>query len=159
VNKIANYYLQNDMKMIYDIISYHYFNDMILTILYHFFGKWYDMILYQKINDISNVWSNIDRYTWLAIWPIFSSLIWNCTIFAEFNGGNYWLFLRSMWIQIFVFQFLFSLCWHWKILYHWCTIISLYHFIEDSDIFISFFNGWYICDIISKLGPVRLFIS
>jgi hypothetical protein len=24
--KIANYYLQNDMKMIYDIISYHYFN-------------------------------------------------------------------------------------------------------------------------------------
>jgi hypothetical protein len=29
VYKIANYYLQNDMKMIYDIISYHYFNDMI----------------------------------------------------------------------------------------------------------------------------------
>jgi hypothetical protein len=28
VYKIANYYLQNDMKMIYDIISYHYFNDM-----------------------------------------------------------------------------------------------------------------------------------
>jgi hypothetical protein len=29
VYKITNYYLQNDMKMIYDIISYHYFNDMI----------------------------------------------------------------------------------------------------------------------------------
>jgi hypothetical protein len=29
-------------------------------ILYHFFGKWYDMILYQKINDISNVW----LYVW-----------------------------------------------------------------------------------------------
>jgi hypothetical protein len=53
-------------------------------------------------------------------------------------------------------------CWktrHWKIVYHWYTIISLYHFFEDSDIFISFFNGWYNCDIISKIWPSWLFIS
>jgi hypothetical protein len=48
---------------------------------------------------------------------------------------------------------------HWKIVYHWYTIISLYHFFEDSDIFISFFNGWYNCDIISNFWPSRLFIS
>jgi hypothetical protein len=46
VYKIANYYLQNDMKMIYDIISYHYFNDMIWYKRYYIIFLANDMIWY-----------------------------------------------------------------------------------------------------------------
>ena len=45
--------------------------------------------------------------------------------------------------------------------YNIIDIIS-YHYITFSRIlifFISFFNRWYFCDIISKFGPVRFFIS